>query len=177
MSLNAEPSQPNERAAHDLPPKSYATAAHEAIEPESHAKQTNGTAERVAKNVKNIKTNGQIKTASSEDQDQYEGTGEHHSPKSPTRSHRRRASLKSNGSIGRKHGQSAVQEVYEKHTDANGHALTSVKPAANYDKETRTDKKPIRRNSELKSGRQAGAGWHTSKYVQTHQRRSDVRVL
>jgi len=105
MALDAEPSQPDERAAHDLPPKSYAEAAEE----------------------------GAI--AAEDERERYEGAGQDSSPRSPTRGHRRKGSRQSNGSIGRKHGEQLQ----------------------------RADEKPKRRNSQLKSGRRAGQGWHTSK--------------
>ncbi|KAF2683349.1 diacylglycerol O-acyltransferas-like protein 2B [Lentithecium fluviatile CBS 122367] len=161
MSLNPEPSRPDERAAHDLPPKSYAEAAEEPLE-QSHASQTDGTSERVADKVKNIRANGRIAiptpAPADGDQQQFEGAGLDSSPKSPTRSHRRKVSLKSssNGSIGRKHGEHIHGDAFEKHADGNGHALTSVKPAAGT--------KPLaRRDSTLQTGRQAGAGWSKSK--------------
>lgn len=166
MSLNAEPSQPDERAAQDLPPKSYAAAAEQAVEEQSHESQADSTKERVSKNVQNMKANGKIRIPSEEDKELYEGEGVDSSPKSPARAHRRKTSLKSNGSIGKKHGERVQSDVYEKHADSNGQPLTSVKPSDDYEKDIRTDRKPMRRNSELKSGRQAGAGWHRSKYVE-----------
>lgn len=191
MSLNAEPSQPEERAEHNLPPKSYAAAAEEALEnqpepepePKSHEDQTDGAVDdakdALAKKVHdfgydsthdaqpngNSHANG-IKTIRIVPAEEYEGEGQDNSPKSPARnSHRRKASLKSNGSIGRKHGEQLQHELFAKHKDGDGEALTSVKPAADFEREGRTDKKPMRRNSELHSGRRAGEGWHKSKYV------------
>lgn len=132
MSLSTEPSQPDERAAHDLPPKSYAEAAEEALEE--------------PRKVQPIKA------------EHFEGAGLDSSPKSPTRGHRRKTSLKSNGSIGRKHGEHIYNETFAKHADANGRTLTSLKPPAGA--------KPLaRRDSALQTGRQAGAGWSRSKYV------------
>lgn len=166
MSLNAEPSVPEEREEQRLPPKSYAEAAEEAISPDSHA---NGTKEAKAKNIEHLQTNGRIKIPSEEDREQYEGKGQDSSPKSPAKSsHRRKSSLKSNGSIGRKHGEQIDNEVYEKHQDANGKPLTSVKPPDEYEKNTKQSRQPRRRDSQLTPGRQAGAGWHKSKYVYRH---------
>ncbi|KAJ4344675.1 diacylglycerol O-acyltransferase 1 [Didymosphaeria variabile] len=177
MSLNAEPSQPEERADHNLAPKSYAAAAEEALqnepEPEaqSHESQTDGALDdakdalkkKVRDHHKDNQTNG-TKVIRIVPAEEYEGEGQDNSPKSPSRnSHRRKSSLKSNGSIGRKYGEQLQYEMFEKHKDGNGDALTSVKPTADFELETRTDKKPMRRNSELKSGRQAGEGWHKSK--------------
>ncbi|KAJ4352700.1 diacylglycerol O-acyltransferase 1 [Ascochyta clinopodiicola] len=45
----------------------------------------------------------------------------------------------------------------------NGDALTTVKPPRDAEKDNRIDKPLKRRNSELKAGRQAGAGWAKSK--------------
>ncbi|KAF2474966.1 diacylglycerol O-acyltransferas-like protein 2B [Lindgomyces ingoldianus] len=169
MSLNAEPSVPEEREAQHLPPKSYAAAAEEALavalapEPESHVNGTGGTdASNRAENIENIQTNGKIKIPADEHhQQQYEGEGLDGIPKSPPRGHRRKTSRNSNGSIGQKHGEHIEHvehldlpvhvnhHVYEKHQDGNGKPLTSVKPA--------------QRRDTLKSGRQAGAGWQRSK--------------
>jgi hypothetical protein len=176
MSLNAEPSQPEERAAHDLPPKSYAAAAEEAVDKENDqedesedqadAGQTDGAVDdakdALAKKVHGHQPNG-TKVIRIVPAEEYEGEGQDSSPKSPSR-HRRKASLRSNGSVGHKHGENLQNEVYEKHPNGNGEPLTSVKPTAEFEAETRTDKPP-RRNSELKSGRQAGEGWHKSKCV------------
>lgn len=160
MSLNTEPSQPDERAAHDLPPKSYAEAAEEALEQshsQSHADQTDGTSERVADKIKDIQTNGRIKVPADNDMEQFEGAGLDTSPKSPSRGHRRKASLKSNGSIGRKHGEHIQHDAHETPDEGNGHALTTAKKPA-------TAKKQLaRRDSTLQAGRRAGAGWSQSK--------------
>ena len=48
MSLNSEPAVPEEREAQHLPPKSFADAAQEALEPQSHANGTNDAAEHDA---------------------------------------------------------------------------------------------------------------------------------
>ena len=187
MSLNPEPSQPDERADHNLPPKSYAAAAEEALEneredependsePQTHESQTDGAVDD-AKNslAKKLPDFGHDSQHDSQPNgtkilrivpaEEYEGEGQDNSPKSPSRnSHRRRTSLKHNGSVGRKHGEQLQHEIYEKHKDGNGESLTSVKPAPEFELDGRTDKKPMRRDSELHSGRQAGEGWHKSK--------------
>lgn len=161
MSLNPEPAGPEERAAQHLPPKSYADAAEEALEPASHANQTDGTREhtpkRVRSKIEELRTNG-IKTPTHEDKE-LEGYGLDASPKSPTvKGHRRVGSRSSHGSLGRKHGE---QVEIEKRQNGHGEALASLKPERGLEKVGRTDLK--RRNSELKSGRKAGAGWATSK--------------
>lgn len=197
MSLNPEPSQPKERAEHDLEPKSYAAAAEEALQnepapaprPQSHESQTDGAVDdakealkkKVDEHNSENRTNGTkiIRIVMAEE---YEGEGQDNSPKSPTRnSHRRKSSLKSNGSLGHKHGEQLQHELFSKHQDGNGDTLTSVKPTAEFESETRKDTKPKqRRNSELKSGRQAGEGWHKSKYVDYYlpaQARTEWRRL
>jgi 2-acylglycerol O-acyltransferase 2 len=132
MSLSTEPSQPDERAAHDLPPKSYAEAAEAPEAPEElHVKVQ---------------------------AEQFEGAGLDSSPKSPTRGHRRKTSLvKSNGSIGRKHGEHIHDDAHV-HDHGHGHRLTTIKPRADANAKALT-----RRDSTLQTGRQAGAGWSKSK--------------
>ncbi|KAF1965008.1 diacylglycerol O-acyltransferas-like protein 2B [Bimuria novae-zelandiae CBS 107.79] len=179
MSLNPEPSQPEERAERNLAPKSYAAAAEEALEnepnadpePQSHDGQVDGAVDNAKEALVNkvqdpehaSKPNG-TKTIRIVPTEEYEGEGQDDSPKSPSRnSHRRRGSLKSIGSVGRKHGEQLQHDVFEKHKDGDGEASTSVKPASDFELDGRTDKPPKRRNSELRSGRQAGEGWHKSK--------------
>jgi 2-acylglycerol O-acyltransferase 2 len=156
MSLNPEPSAPEERAEHNLPPKSYADAAEEALEsgPQSHA---NGTTDEV-------KTNG-IHPTSDEEKTSHEGVGQDGSPKSPTaRGHRRVSSRSSRRSSNHTQENQPPKDMFESHTNGNGDALTSVKPSQDVElpeKDRRIDRK--RRNSELTTGRQAGAGWSKSK--------------
>lgn len=267
MSLNAETAAPEEREAQHLAPKSFADAAHEALEPQSHANGTDGAAEH-AEHADHVATNGghksngvsvlrivdvdgdghhdddkksaaestqqSSKESSIRDQESYEGTGIDETPKSPkAKSHRRKSSRSSLGSIGRTYGVSmqndlktaandaaseaadsaadeaahvkkAASTAADKVTDqasglkkqldgaqetltrtvneakeeldgsllqekprlVNGNALTTVKPPREAEQERRIDKPMKRRNSELKAGRQAGAGWAQSKYVQ-----------
>lgn len=161
MSLNPEPAAPEERAELDLPPKSYADAAEEALEPSSHANGTDGTMEQTMQRLR--RANG-IKIPSQQDVDSLEGIGQDASPKSPTvKGHRRKGSRSSMGSVGRKHGEQIDTEVFQKHPDGHSEALISVKPSQDFEKDQRIDVR--RRNSELKSGRQAGAGWAKSKCV------------
>jgi hypothetical protein len=175
MSLNPEPSAPEERAEHHLPPKSYADAAEEALEPQqpqSHANDTDGTAEHNGKKlvgkIAEVKTNG-IEIPSEKEKTSLEGLGQDGSPKSPTvKGHRRVSSRSSHGSLGRKQGEQAQREMNGKHangkSNGNGGTLTSVKPQQEFQvakADRRTDLK--RRNSELTTGRQAGAGWSQSK--------------
>lgn len=172
MSLNPEPSVPDEREEQDLPPKSYADAAEEAITPVSHVSNGSSKKSHKAKSVENVQTNGRIHIPTDEETQEYEGSGQDNSPKSPTRGHKRKTSSKSNGSIGRKHGEQlkneVKNEVYEKHENSNGKPLTSVKPPKDVEKDTPGPDAPKRRDSTLMSGRQAGAGWQKSKYVYSH---------
>lgn len=248
--LNPEPAVPEEREAHHLPPKSYAAAAEEALEPPSHANGTDSAAAESTAHADDGKTdspkaNGvsvlrivdvdghqdddsksatestkasSSKESSIKDQESYEGTGIDETPKSPkAKVHRRKGSRSSLGSVGRTYGVSIKndlknaaaetkdeasyaaaevkdeaahlakeadstrekvekvgEETKEKVDDAllqekprlvNGHALTTVKPPKGVEKENRIDRPLKRRDSELKAGRQAGAGWAKSKYV------------
>jgi 2-acylglycerol O-acyltransferase 2 len=185
MSLNPEPAAPEERADHNLPPKSYADAAEEALqkpEAQSHANGTDGTTEHagsdgtVDKNIERnpgtwlrykanevVKTNG-ISTPSHDDKTSLEGIGQDATPRSPTvKGHRRVSSRSSHDSLGRKQGKQAHLQI-EKHANGNGDALTTVKPQQEFamaKADRRTDLK--RRDQELTAGRQAGAGWSRSK--------------
>jgi hypothetical protein len=267
MSLNPEPAVPEEREAQHLPPKSFADAAQEALEPQSHANGTHDAAEHDAQpeDVKTDapKSNG-VKVlrivdidghqnddkASSEespkeshhespkesheeshkdstreppeelykessrvssnessikDQESYEGTGIDETPKSPkAKTHHRKSSRSSLGSVGRTYGVSIKNDLKHAAQDAkdeaahlkheadgtfekvenngkrqkledifmqekphrvNGDALTTMKSFEEVKGNIRVDRPLKRRDSELKAGRQAGAGWATSKYV------------
>ena len=168
MSLNAEPSAPEARAEQDLPPKSYANAAEEALEPESHANKTDGTHEHAAKRqrsrIDEIKANG-IRIPSEGDMDSLEGVGQDSTPRSPTRGqHRRVGSRSSHSSLSRKYGEHVENDVFAQHQNGNGDALTRIKSPPDAGAIGRIDFVK-RRNSELKSGRKAGAGWSRSKCV------------
>jgi hypothetical protein len=174
MSLNPEPAAPEERAELNLPPKSYADAAEEALEPKSHANGTDGThdaIEHLKQGLKhtadNVKANGNGNgnhTPSKPRTEKLEGVGLDASPKSPTRGHRRKGSRNSVGSSPRKNGDNTTGELYEERPNGHGDSLVTVKPSQALEKkDRRVDLK--RRNSELKSGRQAGAGWGRSKCV------------
>lgn len=162
-----EPSQPEEREARDLPPKSYADATEETLK-HSHDGAPDGTKDNKAKHVDNRQTKGRPRISSGEndkEQIELEGAGQDNSPKSPTRGHRRKASsVKTNGSIGMKHGENLSNGMKQ--------SLTSgIKLESGEDDESeavarkKQDAPKKRRESELKSGRQAGAGWQKSKYV------------
>ena len=252
MSLNPEPAVPEEREAQHLPPKSFADAAQEALEPQSHANGTNDAAEHDAqpedvktdapksngvKVLKIVDTDGHqnddkasseelpkeshhespkesheesapeesSKESSIKDQESYEGTGIDETPKSPkAKTHHRKSSRSSLGSVGRTYGVSIKNELKHAAQDAkdeathlkheadgtfekvenngkrqkledmfmqekphrvNGDALTTMKSFEEVEGNTRVDRPLKRRDSELKAGRQAGAGWATSKYA------------
>lgn len=167
MSLNPEPAAPEERAEHHLPPKSFADAAKEALEPESHENQNDAASEqngrRLKEQIDDLKTTG-IQTPPDDEKQSLEGVGQDATPRSPTiKGHRRVGSRGSQGSLGRRSGDQVQSELVEKHDSGNGHSLASLQPPKGQDKDARTDLK--RRNSELKTGREAGAGWAKSKYV------------
>jgi hypothetical protein len=172
MSLNPEPAAPEERAELNLPPKTYADAAEEALEPESHANGTGGTHDThehfklgLKHKADNVKANGNgSHTPSKPQTEKLEGIGLDASPKSPSRGHRRKGSRSSQSSSPRKNGDHTNGELYEERPNSNGDSLVTVQPSLELDKkDRRVDLK--RRNSELKSGRQAGAGWAASKCV------------
>ncbi|KAF2702922.1 diacylglycerol O-acyltransferase 2A [Pleomassaria siparia CBS 279.74] len=163
--LPVEPSLPEERAAQDLAPKSYAEAAEEALQIESHDSAIDETKDPKPKNMKSLQLNRKIKIPSGEDKEQNkpeDADQDNNSPKSPTARGQRRkgSSVKSNGSIGRKHG--------EHITNGTKKSLTSFDLNLEPEEDAVTPRKngspkKKRRDSELKSGRQAGAGWQRSK--------------
>jgi hypothetical protein len=163
MSLNPEPSAPETRAELDLPPKSYADAAEEALEPQSHANGTGGTVEQLKQHLREtsdgVEANG-ISISTNDGTESLEGVGQDATPKSPTvKGHHRKSSRNSNGSYGRKHGEQTGLQLFREHANGNGDALMTAKPPREL--ERRTD--VARRNAELTTGRQAGAGWARSK--------------
>ncbi|CBX90391.1 similar to diacylglycerol O-acyltransferase 2B [Plenodomus lingam JN3] len=182
MSLNAEPAEPEEREVLGLAPKSYADAAEEGPQPsaESHVSPTaNGTTTTHDQNghgpwtrkmrVDEIRTNGTTTPPpppppinQDEEKQQLEGLGQDASPRSPTiKGHRRVASRGSNASLGLKYSERVGSELVEEKANGHGDVLTTLGPSPELDRLPRSGIK--RRNSELKSGRKAGAGWATSK--------------
>ena len=89
----------------------------------------------------------------------YSGQGEDAAPRSPRRSpHKKSGSLRTNGlSKENKDG----QVVVERHEDKDGEHLVSIRQALDKGKGKPT---ATRRNSELVSGRKAGARWEQSQY-------------
>ena len=89
----------------------------------------------------------------------YSGQGEDVAPRSPRRSpHKKSGSLKTNGALKEKRDGQIVVERYE---DKDGEHLVSIRQAGDRGKGKPT---VARRNSELVSGRKAGAGWEQSQY-------------
>jgi hypothetical protein len=181
MSLNPETAAPEERAEQHLPPKSYADAAEEALQKpdaqsQSHANGTTehpGTDGTVESSIEkkpgtflrykgNEVTSNGMSIPSHDDKTSLEGIGQDATPRSPTvKGHRRVSSRSSHDSLGRKQG-----KLVEKHANGHGDALTTVKPPQEFEvakADRRIDFK--RRDQELTTGRQAGAGWSKSKYV------------
>ncbi|KAF2750007.1 DAGAT-domain-containing protein [Sporormia fimetaria CBS 119925] len=156
MALNAEPAAPEEREAHHLPPKSYAEAADEAISPDSDRESTKTLTEM---DTKSPKLDIRKRRSSEEQWEHYEGKGEDDSPKSPTRRDLRRASLRSNGSTGRKH----VDLVQTEHADSIAKPLIRVKSQRGVEKVTPAPDAPRHSAPQLMSGREAGAGWQRSR--------------
>ena len=154
MSLNPEPSQPEERGAQHLAPKSYAEAA-EGASPRSHTNGLDGVKEIDAQSVL---TNGSIRpsTPQEPDKEQYEGSGQDNTPRSPIRKgHKRNSSSRSNGPKKAKKGERSNSQMYEQYKDGDGELLTSTKSSDNYEKE---DKKEAKKKDQLVPGRMAGVG-------------------
>lgn len=97
----------------------------------------------------------------------YAGQGEDAAPRSPRRNmHRKSGSLRMNGHSREKKESSVIVQKYE---DKDEKRLLSLR--SKWDREK---KKPLatRRNSELVSGRKAGARWEKAQYVSTTHQRS-----
>lgn len=170
MSLNSEPSQPEEREAYDLPPKSYLDAlveepngtplpadlpktngTHEAFD---HQQKINGSfdatevqqpepqPEVALEDSSSSQLNGSTHTPN-----EYIGTGLDSLPRSPTRKghgHSRKSSRQHNSpkqERQEKHSENENNIVYEKFTDRAGDRLISVKPNDEWEKELRLDKR------------------------------------
>lgn len=92
----------------------------------------------------------------------YSGQGEDAAPRSPRRSlHKKSGSLKTNGVTNVSKEKTECQVVVERFEDKEGEHLVSIRQSWD-----RGKGKPMaaRRNSELVSGRKAGARWEQSKY-------------
>ena len=136
--LNPEPSLPSEREKLHIPQKSYLAAAHENLNSVSH--DTQPTPEL------------------------YSGKGEEEvASRSPRRNlHKKSGSLRVNGHPKERTEPDVVVERYQ---DKDGERLVSIRPASDG---AEGQRRPIRRNSELVSGRKAGARWEQSRYACPH---------
>lgn len=95
--------------------------------------------------------------------DLYAGQGEDTAPRSPRKNlNKKSASSRINGISKDDHGPSVLVDRFE---DKEGEHLVSIKQAWDVQKGERS---PARRNSELVSGRKAGAGWEQSQYGSHH---------
>jgi len=91
----------------------------------------------------------------------YAGQGEDFAPRSPRRNmHKKSGSLRVNGHAKDKKGAGVVIEKYQ---DRDGEHLVSLRPGWN------SEWQKQRTNSELLSGRKAGARWEQSQYVDIPQ--------
>ncbi|KAF2499239.1 DAGAT-domain-containing protein [Lophium mytilinum] len=180
MSLNPEPAAPKEREAQHLAPKSYAEATeapadsqinHRPAKENSGAPEaattTNGLAERPNGASQSTKRAKPTPAPIEPEKEQYEGSGQDDSPKSPTRKgHKRHSSLKSNGSVSTSSRPSSRSQhyIYHEHKNGNGGLLASIEPSEDYNRQLRVAKKekPAKKG-ELVHGRKAGAGWTASK--------------
>lgn len=128
--------------------------------------ENNETTQHIRSKVNDVRANGNTTPPRVDGTDSLEGVGLDASPKSPTmKGHRRQVSRKAVASGSHKHGEHNGTELYEKHLNGHGDTLISLKPQPELEKDRRIDYALTRNNSELKSGRQAGAGWARSKYV------------
>lgn len=158
--LNPEPADPEHRAHEHLPPKSYADAAHEALDSDSTLK-VNGNP------YKQVNGNAEHKDSNS-DRGSWPSKSSHDT------------------TIGNRLDEDKVQ--FEKYSNGDGVALTSVKPDPSYEenlkhnqqiaprsrepsrgsssrsKQQNTSAQQDSTKSQLKTGRQAGAGWEKSAY-------------
>ncbi len=150
MSLNPEPSAPEVRAEHHLPVKSYAEAADEALRSESHAYGFDDVLEHdkemvLKGNMQRAKLNGIA---------------------SATQRHVERAQDNNQGSddpaTQNGHVNGIRNGIISDHNDDSIHTLTRIKSLQAVEQVRRVDSFKAR-HSELKTGRQAGAGWSKSK--------------
>jgi hypothetical protein len=126
----------------------------------------NDTLQHLRSRANASNTNGNTTPPRLDGADSLEGVGLDASPKSPTaKGHRRKGSRNLAASGSHKHGEPMGTELYEKHLNGHGDTLISLKPQPELEKDRRIDVALKDRNRELKSGRQAGAGWGRSKYV------------
>jgi len=168
--LEGEPSTPvrphTPRESHPIPDKSYADAAHQPADAKA-----NGDSDAKS----DIISNG-----SDDRSGEYSGQGMDESPRTPIvrKFHKRVSSRSSHGSRPRSNDNDSANSddnppklIYQKFANKDGEHLTSVEPRDPLDKlstETQNDNNQVskpqhrRTQSELVSGRRAGAGWDKS---------------
>ncbi|GME62758.1 Diacylglycerol acyltransferase [Neofusicoccum parvum] len=168
MSLNATPSQPEERLQADLTPKSYAEAAEKPADAgqkksksSKKKKQTNGTQKDVS--VPQPQDDPPVPEPPVSEKSYADAAVE--PPQAPqvngvsNGTNGEKASEEQNGSKEKKESDNGNSIVYEKLEGPHGERLTSVKPDDEFEKDRRQDKEE---KTELTSGREAGAGWERS---------------
>lgn len=146
--LNPEPSQPHDRAAHDLPPKSYAAAVYE---PDDKQQQTNGlphnsNGDGIYESAQTSSTNGWADSQEVDGHAQEVGEEKVLYEKHTGEDGHALTSIKPN-------------ESYEKSLKHN--AETTPRERVEPSKTAKRQDVP---SSQLASGRKAGAGWKTSAY-------------
>ncbi|KAH7062498.1 diacylglycerol acyltransferase-domain-containing protein [Macrophomina phaseolina] len=169
MSLNATPSQPQDRLEQDLVPKSYAEAAEKPADAgqkkskgsKKKKKQVNGDQKEAS--IPRPLTDPPVPEPPVSEKSYADAAVE--PPKEPQTNgvsngaNDQEISEKQNGS---KDGASKTENekkiIYERLEGPHGVRLTSVKPDDEFEKEHRLD----RQKSELTSGREAGKGWERS---------------
>ncbi len=147
--LNPEPSQPEDRRAEGLPPKSYADAI------QGRLSESNTT----LKAVNQQEVLNTLDTDSRDSLDAKEATKK--------KIHRRTGSLRANGihnEIATLYGNGVLERQY---SESDGGHLTSSKVTRDYEAALQRDEKERPRSKPdkskpLVSGRKAGAGWQNS---------------
>ena len=164
--LNAETSQPQERAEHDLPPKSYADVVANTKSDTSERNDANDESTSEAnRNLENY-----VGSSTAGNVNGFPPTNN----EIPKLAH----PLDTGADTVYKKNADEEKVVYEKHVDDVGNHLTSVKLPQDYDKQLEHDRETAPREkkntkttevakkqngkSHLASGRRAGAGWERS---------------
>ncbi|TKA48308.1 hypothetical protein B0A49_12506 [Cryomyces minteri] len=137
--------------------KSYAEAVKEHGEPEPYVEATEEGAND------NTHQNGDATP------EQFVGAGMDETPRTPIRGlHKKSSSRHVNGVKKEKSEDTPSKVIYEKHQSPDGEHLVSVETTREYEialaagKRERSRQREERRESELVSGRRAGAGWERS---------------
>ena len=158
--LNPEPSQPQDRAAHDLPPKSYADAVYE---PDDEREQTNGL-------PKYSKGNGTYEPTFSNTTNGFADSKENGHPQKL--GEEKVLFEKHTGEDGYTLTSIKPNESYEKSLQHD--AETAPKKDLAAKKSAKRQDVP---GSQLASGRKAGAGWNSSAYERPMTLETSCSVL